>query len=125
MNLHVLNNCNHYGFHREPTCAKAVDIRAHVGGEDLGWMRRLPCVNSSLSRDVVACSLAEFPTKEARAENERQLMADLAVIDGGHCSDCGKALTVRVTDDVVLSACPDGHVVMRGCRRVGELETGE
>lgn len=135
MNLNVLNNCNHYGMAfrgsglarietREPTCAKGIDVRAHVGGDDFGWLRRVPCVNSSFSAGVVACSLAEFPTIEERVANEKQLMAERATIGAGKCPDCGKALVKRETAEVVLTACPDGHVSMHGCKRIGggELE---
>ncbi len=126
MNLNVLNNCNHYGNRQgEPTCARGIDIRAHVGGDDFGWLRRVPCVKSSFSRDVVPCSLAEFPTAEERAANEKHLMADLATLDAGTCPDCGKALIKQENADAVLTACPDGHVSMRGCKRIGgdELES--
>lgn len=45
-----------------PTCTHGVDVRAHVGGEQLGWMARMPCVETRLSHDVVPCDRAELHT---------------------------------------------------------------
>jgi hypothetical protein len=48
-----------------PTCSHGIDVRAHVGGDRIGWMARMPCVDTPLSRDVVPCDRAELHTTES------------------------------------------------------------
>lgn len=50
--------CRHYGG-PEPHCTAGIDLRAHVGGPDLGWLRRTPCVINSMSEDTVPCDRYE------------------------------------------------------------------
>lgn len=126
--LNLLGHCEHYDVRGgEYLCLKGVDIRAHVGGPDLGWCRRMPCINDSAMKtlkqhDVVPCALREFPTPEQvkvdRDESDRRI----ATMISGSCPDCGKELLKRENEHVVLMACPDGHVSMRGCKAIGDGE---
>ena len=113
-------NCIHYspkpGMKIE--CDKGIDIRALVGGEDHGWMTRMPC-SKALQKDAVPCGLAEFPTKEQLEADREQLEKNLRAIANGACPECGTVLRLRETDSVQLQECPNGHVSMRGCKRIG------
>ena len=52
--------CRYYGYAKgRAVCKHDVDIRTHVGGPRLGWMRRVPCVRTNISQDVVPCELYE------------------------------------------------------------------
>lgn len=100
-------------------CLKGVDIRAHVGGPNVGWLARTPCVTSKLSYDQVPCELREYPTQAEVDAFHADMDRRINQLIDGVCPDCGKALIVRETDSVAISACPDGHVSARACKRVG------
>ncbi len=60
-------DCKHFtGAHRE-TCMAGVKYRSLVGGEDMGWIRRLPCLGS-IAPDPrfpqVTCDKRELRTRE-------------------------------------------------------------
>ena len=65
--------CKHYKapIHNE-TCEKGVNYVELTGGERARYMRKLPCVKSNLSKDVVACEKYEEYTDEELAEQERE-----------------------------------------------------
>jgi hypothetical protein len=100
-------------------CLKGVDIRAHVGGADYGWLARTPCVVSSLTYDPVPCAQCEFPTDDEVAAERAEMDRALQVVLSGKCPECGKDLLRRASPSVTLTACPDGHVSMRECHRIG------
>jgi hypothetical protein len=55
------------------TCAAGVCYRAHVGGPDYGWARRIPCTPKWEPDDeVVECELFEARGLEAAEEEQRQ-----------------------------------------------------
>ncbi len=115
-------NCVHYspkpgGIYE---CDKGIDIRAHVGGPDFGWMARMPCCNTKLSRDRVSCDLREMPTPERVAADQSTAEQQMRAVLNGACPECGKVLRLRENDDVQIQECLDGHVAMRGCKRIGE-----
>ena len=121
-------NCKHYcgtmgNAKGEKGCCNAgVNLRQHVGGEDTGWVIRLPCLKTNRDEPrcgpVVPCSLYTEPTPEEiatdqaewkemfeRAEKLFPLMNDLKKKHrktGGsgvmECPQCGKvALNWRVS----------------------------
>lgn len=64
--------CRHYGFRDgAPVCALGIDIRVHVGGPKFGWLCRIPCVSTSLSRDVIACDRADLVNSEELFEGQK------------------------------------------------------
>lgn len=79
--------CRHYGYQvtpgdaqrSGPVCALGIDIRTLVGGPKLGWMARMPCVSTRLSKDVVPCDRVELMTNEEILREIRQ--GDEVVID--------------------------------------------
>ena len=62
-----MDRCTHYRFPGggvlTPDCALGVMIREHVGGDDFGWFRRMPCVlvtcGPLASTEVVSCESFE------------------------------------------------------------------
>ena len=125
--LHVYQgHCKHYGNVRgELVCDKGVDVRAHVGGPDYGWMARIPCVTSKLSKEQVTCGLRELPTADELAAGLAGMDRLLRAVVNGCCPDCGSALRLRETDEVQLRVCPNGCVSMRGCKRPGAYPSEE
>jgi hypothetical protein len=118
-------HCKHYGSAPggKLTCAKGVDIRAHVGGKNLGWRTRTPCVTSGPYHDsanAVPCAMLELPTAEEVAEAQAKFMRDVDAIMSGKCPACGATLVTRENTDVRVSACPCGQSSMRECKRIGE-----
>lgn len=71
-----LLTCRHFngvGRDDKECCRVGVNYRSHVGGEDFGWLRRLPCLPKSVDEDilqVVLCKLRVFPTPEEAAAEE-------------------------------------------------------
>ncbi len=92
-------SCKHYackpGMKFE--CARGVPIRTHVGGAEHGWMARMPCVTTSLSRDQVPCELREYPTPEELAESERRMREAMDSVLAGRSSCCHAPLIARGT----------------------------
>lgn len=105
-------------------CDKGVTIRDHVGGSDFGWMARMPCVTTGLSKEQVPCNLRELPTAEQVKADQATMEAHVRAIINGSCPECGKVLRLRETDEVQLQECPDGHVSMRGCKRMSDVREG-
>ena len=61
------HTCKHFnGIHRD-ICMAGVSYRALVGGSDLGWATRIPCIVSSLTKEPVPCDKREYPTLEEAA----------------------------------------------------------
>jgi hypothetical protein len=62
--------CRHYAFQVSPqagsgpVCEIGIKIRELVGGHRLGWMARMPCVQTSLSKNVVPCERAEMLSQD-------------------------------------------------------------
>ena len=58
-------------------CDAGVNYREHVGGPNLGWCLRMPCVRvGGINRDpseVVECDLYEEPSSEEIAESNAEL----------------------------------------------------
>ena len=63
------HTCKHFtGIHRD-VCKAGVTYRTLVGGPDLGWATRIPCIVSTLTKEPVSCEQREYPTvEEATAE---------------------------------------------------------
>jgi len=125
MRLNVYGHCRHYDPRPggKTLCEKGVDIRAHVGGPNLGWLSRIPCTREQLFKNsgpVVPCELRDLPTVEEMKQAEAEITRLLDEVDAGRCPDCGVALVITDTPDVTFSACPAGHVSMRGCKRIGD-----
>jgi hypothetical protein len=46
------------------TCEAGINYRKHIGGPDLGWCSRAPCLTTSMSKEQVPCDKYEEPTQE-------------------------------------------------------------
>jgi hypothetical protein len=88
------NVCKHY--HARPglryECELGVDIRALVGGSDYGWLTRMPCVTTSLSREQVTCERRCYQTAEELAAEEAEMMRVLEAFASGKSPCCGAGL---------------------------------
>ncbi len=111
-----LKTCKHYraaGGGRV-ACAVGVDIRAHIGGPDYGWLSRSPCVESVYSKDVVACDKREYPTAEEIAADEAEMEEMFAQLMAGKSPCCDVSLISQGTARY-CSACK--RFVARMCGR--------
>lgn len=65
--------CRHFvGIHHNTCCKAGVNFRAHVGGPELGWVTRLPCVplmSTGKAEDVVPCEQRDVWTREEAERN--------------------------------------------------------
>ena len=126
-------HCRHHDVRLDDlkhVCALGIDIRAHVGGPSLGWMRRTPCfLPNAKEPGHVPCakcephSAAEIEERERETENAVQRILQqseliLQVKERGKggtfkCSACGGQLTIRIA--------PNGHTAgacsTEGCAR--------
>ena len=68
----VASKCVHFTGYQNGQCKASVNYRALVGGPDLGWAVRLPCVvDSPLSKHPIAqCKSFRLPSEE---EIQREL----------------------------------------------------
>lgn len=65
----LVGSCRHHAG-MEPICGAGVNVRQLVGGPDIGWLRRLPCVspaNPLRDPNPVACP-QHSPLSEAEAD---------------------------------------------------------
>lgn len=99
------------------TCEKGHDIRAKVGGENTGWMRRVPChdpearSSSSLPMlDPVSCDDYCEPTQEEVDVFEAEATRVINAVVANKCSECGKELTREGI-----------RLVCRPCKRVAAI----
>lgn len=65
------------GVMTDQPCKAGVDLRAHVGGDDFGWMKRIPCLASN-GENAVSCDLYQEPTDKQIAEHEAEIEAYMA-----------------------------------------------
>jgi hypothetical protein len=77
-----MGTCRHYNGTVGGTnacCEAGVNYRALVGGPDLGWLARLPCVPRSRTDagDVVHCALFAPKTREEIAAERAEMRAAL------------------------------------------------
>lgn len=64
---HQMRECVHFTGIQHDTCKAGVNYRAHVGGPDFGWARRIPCFSDSV--DAPPCDKCQRTTRE-QAEAE-------------------------------------------------------
>lgn len=59
----MIGLCKHFnGVGNTPPCLKGIDIRELVGGPDLGWVTRLPCIKRN--KNPIPCDQFEDFTQE-------------------------------------------------------------
>ena len=86
---HEMGECVFFrGIHRDEPCSAGIDIRALVGGPDLGWAVRLPCFLSHSEKCEVVCDKRQFPTREEAealvAEAEARVERTMKVMQSAH-----------------------------------------
>jgi hypothetical protein len=63
--------CRHFRApYHNPTCLAGVNYRELSGEPELGWMARLPCVTTRLSKNQITCNYFDLETAE---EHETKL----------------------------------------------------
>ena len=73
----LTTDCRHFRGIQFSECAAGINMRTLVGGKDLGWAARLPCL-PSMDKTEVSCSKFEVMSEEdakqeIRKEEERRL----------------------------------------------------
>lgn len=118
--------CKHF-LGADRVCRAGVDIRAHVGGPNSGWGRRMPCQpDSSLTdeRDIVPCEKYAVATDEEIAAEETEFQKAFDAIRRGMSPCCNASLDERQVIQTgrykgsgprFCSKC--GQFVMRSCSR--------
>lgn len=81
----------------DKVCALGIDVRAHVGGPDLGWFCRTPCVVSGFSRDVVPCDRFEEFTEAEKQAREDEIKRAVDSVLAGKSPCCGADLIAQGT----------------------------
>ena len=63
----------------EKCCDAGINYRKHVGGKDLGWACRMPCIKGGYTKpeEVVPCDLYEEPTQEDIDKHEAGMDAHI------------------------------------------------
>jgi hypothetical protein len=59
---HEQHSCRHFTGIQHDECATGVNYRALVGGEQFGWVRRIPCVPEP--GETVPCEKLSLPSRE-------------------------------------------------------------
>jgi len=118
--------CKHYGFMpgQGPQCTLGINIRNHVGGDNYGWMARMPCCGGRMARPdnpMVPCERYSPPTEEEIEEGEREWEAAIAKMLAGECPECGGKM-FGSNRNLRCPKCPD--VYMRSCSHRDMEEQG-
>lgn len=112
-------SCVHFNGIQHDKCGAGINIRAHVGGEDFGWAKRIPCLGK---RDgIVLCGKVQMRTpaedaaedaafevrfahiKTARAKIVQRHGKQRGVKGGIECPACGGTLFYSI-------ASYNGHI---------------
>lgn len=108
-----MNWCLHYEGIQNEFCKAGINIRQHVGGPDLGWGLRTPCIKSN---NVNTCPLVQFPTQEEAEKHAREVQQHinqtLSELSVGACPVCHKAVKQIQNGDCVYGTC--GHRLYQG-----------
>lgn len=114
--LHTFpTHCRHLEHGVEAKCDKGIDIRAHIGGSEFGWARRMPCMGGQMStpeHPMVHCGQYERPSDEEVMRDNAILDQQMAFLNDNMCPLCG----VRLTQRGNVSTCGNGcDVSVRIC----------
>jgi len=119
-----LDVCRHYVGGLDPKCRVGHCVRTLVGGDDYGWLARLPCTRhckGSLPKDPGPdCSDYSEPSAEEVVEDKARFDAELAAIVSGKCPQCGEPLAQREDPGAVIQfckTCPDVYSI--SCKSIG------
>jgi hypothetical protein len=105
--------CKHYTgeIYRHKACAAGVEVRKRVGGSDLGWLGRTPCLpGNSLSKSPPAftCEHYSEPTKEELEEQEREHKASFARIVKARAAIVAAGAKPRTQGTLTCPVCEKG-----------------
>jgi hypothetical protein len=81
-------SCVHFRGIQHDLCGAGVNIRELVGGPDLGWGIRIPCLLKDSGKCEVVCEKRELPThKQAEAtvtENDARFDRTMKAVEAAH-----------------------------------------
>lgn len=69
--------CVHFNGVLQKVCRKGINYREITGGEDFGWIKRIPCREGSL----IDCEHMRLPTAEEVAEVEERFKKSIEYIN--------------------------------------------
>jgi hypothetical protein len=83
-----MGRCIHFRGIQHKLCKADVNLRELIGGPDLGWARRIPCLVMDSVECTVSCDKRVFPTREQaeaeEIEHEREAKEMLKAFDIAH-----------------------------------------
>jgi len=105
-------HCKHY--RPEPgmvlTCDKGIDIRSFVGGEDFGWMARMPCAGGAFATEqnpTIPCDKMELPTDAEVEAARKETNRAIHLMEAGICPQCEAKLEHATGGVSRCPSCPD------------------
>ncbi len=112
------DRCKYFTGYQEIVCKAGVTYRSLVGGPDLGWLRRLPCLLMEGQHDQAICERFELPIAEELAESERQAEEAtrrfVAALEEGRCPHCEQVVERERQVGPCVYAEPCGHRMYQG-----------
>ncbi len=100
---------------RQDTCAHGIDIRKKVGGPNLGWGTRMPCIHGAFHRpdEAVTCDKREPYTAQEIKESKERMDKAVASFLAGRSPCCSESLIEQGTarfcskcKEFVARVCP-------------------
>lgn len=112
------DRCKHFTGYQNIVCEAGVTYRTLVGGPNLGWLRRLPCLQTEGQHDQATCDRFELPTAEEIAESKARSDAAVAEtirrLEAGLCPHCGAKVEQERQVGPCVYAEPCGHRMYQG-----------
>jgi len=116
------NTCKYYkgyqGLIGNRGCQLDINIRKMIGGDNIGWMTRIPCVITGLSKNVVACkNFTEWNDKEI-ANNKKKTKLIIEAMEASIsglttiCPECG----LTIIQENGTGYCPNNCFSFRSCK---------
>lgn len=108
-------------------CEAGVVYREHVGGDDLGWALRAPCIDDPKRKpDMVSCPLrVPYTREEAEAEERKwdeRWQETLRKMNNGICHVCNAKVEKEVQVGCCVYAEPCGHRLYQGTAKGADDE---
>jgi len=104
-----MGKCVHFRGIQHAECKAGINLREIVGGDDLGWAARLPCLLMDREKCMVTCASRRLPTREeaeAEVEKHNKSMARTLMAIGAAHEDAEKKGLKRGNGGVGSIPCP-------------------
>jgi hypothetical protein len=84
----AMGRCVHFTGIQNATCKEGINYRELVGGENIGWAARIPCLLIDADKCAVVCGSRKLPSREeAEAEfkhDNEQMSRHMLAISAAH-----------------------------------------